>query len=65
VLLVPGRGAYLQLVGLRAPLAPGMSVPVTFQFEGEAGPFSADVTVPFGPPSAPVPRASAEVEGHE
>jgi hypothetical protein len=60
--LVPGKGKYLQLVDLAAALAPGSSVRLTFQF-GDGSTIA--VTVPFGLPTAPVERASAEVGGHE
>jgi copper(I)-binding protein len=62
VLLVPGQGPYLQLVGLTGALTPGMSVPVTFTFEGIA---PVTVTVPFGLPASAGPRSTPEVAEHE
>jgi copper(I)-binding protein len=58
LLLVPGQGPYLRLVGLTQALTPGSSVEVTFTF---AEAITVTVTVPFGLPTAPVPRTSADV----
>jgi copper(I)-binding protein len=57
-LLVPGQGPYLEIIGLERPLLPGSSVPVTFTFSDGS---TVTVAVPFGLPSEPVPRASAEI----
>jgi copper(I)-binding protein len=62
VLLVPGQGPYLQLDGLTRALATGGSVAVTFTFEGHA---PVTVNVPVAPPTAPAPRASADIAEHE
>lgn len=62
VLLVPGQGSYLQLDGLTRALAAGGSVAVTFTFEGHA---PVTVNVPVAPPTAPAPRASADIAEHE
>jgi copper(I)-binding protein len=55
VQLVPGKGPYLQLTGLKRPLIPGQSVPVTFRFSDGS---SATVDIPFAPPPSELPRES-------
>ncbi|HEX6873675.1 MAG TPA: copper chaperone PCu(A)C [Micromonosporaceae bacterium] len=60
VLLVPGQGQYLQLTGLKRPLGPGSAVPVTFTFDDGS---TVTVSIPFGLPTAPLPRESAAVSG--
>jgi copper(I)-binding protein len=60
-LLVPGEGPYLRLVGLARPLRPGDSVPLTFRFSDGS---TALVSVPFGVPDEPAPRATP-VAPHE
>jgi hypothetical protein len=55
VLLVPGQDRFLQLVGLRQPLVPGGSVPVTFMFRN-GGTTNVTVQVPMGLPATPLPR---------
>ncbi len=60
VLLVPGEDRYLQLVGLRAPLLPGGSVPVTFEFR-DGGTTTVMLQVPTGLPTTPLPRPTPAV----
>jgi copper(I)-binding protein len=60
--LVPGKGPYLQLVGLRRPLTPGESVPVTFRFSDGS---SVTVDIPFAPPPSALPRESPVAPEHE
>jgi copper(I)-binding protein len=54
-LLVPGDGPHLRLVGLREPLTPGASVPLTFRFDDGS---TIAVTVPMDLPAQPAPRGS-------
>lgn len=61
-LLVPGQGAYLQLVGLEKALRSGESVPVTFTF-AEAGEIT--VVVPVGPPANRASRSPLDLHGGE
>ncbi len=56
-LLVPGKGPYLQLVGLTSALIPGMSVSITFTFSGGT---SVTVPVPLALPINSVPRQSVQ-----
>ena len=51
VLLVPGSGPYLQLVGLINELTPGMSADVAFTFDDGS---KAEASVPFAPAPSPV-----------
>jgi hypothetical protein len=60
VLLVRGVDQYLQLVGLREPLLPGSSVPVTFEFR-DGGTTTVTVQVPMGLPTTPLPRPTLAV----
>jgi hypothetical protein len=59
VLLVPGQGGYLQLVGLTSALMPGQSVRMEFTFDNAV---RTQIDVPMGVPTAPLPRPSATVE---
>jgi hypothetical protein len=65
--LVPGQGAYLQLVDLTEALTPGTSVRVTFRIDDGSTSHTVEMTVPVAPPETAVPRASADVPepGHE
>jgi hypothetical protein len=59
VLLVPGSGPYLQLVGLKDKLVPGMGADVTFTFDDGS---KAEASLPFAPAPSPV-RGSPVVPG--
>jgi copper(I)-binding protein len=65
VLLVPGQGPYLQLVGLTRTLTPGMNADVTFTFDNGA---TAVASLPFAPAPNPVrggPVVPGENKEHE
>ena len=58
-LLVPGQGAYLQLVGLKSALLPGQSVHLSFTFaDGRTG----DIVVPVSVPQGAQPRPTEHVD---
>ncbi|MGE5829149.1 MAG: hypothetical protein ACM30G_12435 [Micromonosporaceae bacterium] len=59
VLLVPGQGGYLQLVGLVSALRPGQAVRMEFTFDNA---LRAQVDVPIGVPNTPLPRATVTHE---
>jgi hypothetical protein len=61
--LVPGEGAFLQIVGLAQKIAPGDLVPVTFTFSNGS---SATLRVSTAPPSVPAERSPLNIEeAHE
>lgn len=58
-LLVPGQGAYLQLIGLKSALLPGQSVHLSFAFaDGRTG----DIVVPVSVPPDAQPRPTEHVD---
>jgi hypothetical protein len=59
VLLVPGQDAYLQLVGLTSALLPGQVASVEFVFDNG---LRAQVDVPVGVPTTPLPRPAVATE---
>lgn len=59
VVLSRASGPYLRLTGLRAPLTPGLSVPLRFRFSNG---LELAVTAPMAPPLSPVERATPETE---
>jgi len=59
-LLVPGRGAYLQLVDLTQAIAPGESAPVTFHLAAGNQTYTVTLTVPMAPPETALPRETGE-----
>ncbi|MGI5212989.1 hypothetical protein [Plantactinospora sp. CA-290183] len=61
IVLTRTLGSWLQLNGLAAPLPPGASIPMTFDFNGAQVVVAAPVAVPQTP--APVATPEAEVGG--
>lgn len=57
--LVPGEGAFLQIVGLTQKIVPGDLVPVTFTFSNGA---SATLQVSTSPPSVPAERSPLPID---
>jgi hypothetical protein len=59
-LLVPGRGAYLQLVDLTQAIGPGESAPVTFRLTAGDQTYTVTLAVPVAPPETALPRETGE-----